>query len=237
MKQSLKSGEIEYSLIRKKMKNIRIRITGASEVIVSAPQVCPEKRIKDFVAENHKMIISNLEKIDRKRMLYYPAQYKSGESFHHLGVLTELNVIESEKRSANYKGNCLILTVPYNSDQEYIKNFFKSWSRRRAKKIFSERTEKIAPSFDDRIKQEIKISVRNMLTRWGSINTKRHTISLSVHLLRCEPELIDYVITHELCHLAHSNHSKEFYRELERYYPNRKVFDKMLEMYGLVDFN
>ena len=82
----------------------------------------------------------------------------------------------------------------------------------------------------------LTLSVRRMLTRWGSINPARRRLSLSVHLVRCETELIDYVIRHELCHLRISGHSIGFYRALGAYYPNRADMDKRLKTYGLVDF-
>ena len=109
-------------------------------------------------------------------------------------------------------------------------------SKRTARRVFAARLKTIAPAFPDVPIDHIRISVKNVLGRWGSINTKRHTLSLSVHLLRCETPLIDYVITHELCHYTHTNHSRAFYRLLERYFPNRKSFDKRLSEYGLIDF-
>jgi len=126
--------------------------------------------------------------------------------------------------------------VPPDADFRYKKALFILWSTRTARRVFAERLKIVAPAFPDISIDKIRISVKNVLGRWGSINTKRHTLSLSVHLLRCETPLIDYVITHELCHYAHSNHSHAFYRLLERYFPNRKSFDKRLSEYGLIDF-
>ena len=100
------------------------------------------------------------------------------------------------------------------------------WMERHAKKAFSARAQAILPRFPHLIEYDIRISVRNMLTRWGSVNTKRHTISLTVHLLRCEEALIDYVIMHEFCHYTHANHSRAFYEELSKHCTNRKLFDK-----------
>lgn len=130
----------------------------------------------------------------------------------------------------------LALYVPEGSVLDKRKAVFTRWAKKQALSVFSERARYLFPLFSDVIKKDIKISVRNMLTRWGSINIVRQTISLSVHLLRCEPELIDYIITHELCHLKYRNHSKAFYKELERFFPDRKVLDKKLNEYGLVDF-
>ena len=82
----------------------------------------------------------------------------------------------------------------------------------------------------------MRLTVRAMTTRWGSINPRRRTMSLSVHLLRCDVALIDYVITHELCHLACPRHSAAFYAALEARCPGRAQYDAALEAYGLVGF-
>jgi hypothetical protein len=58
--------------------------------------------------------------------------------------------------------------------------------------------------------------------RWGSMST-RGTLSLNRALLMCPPDVIDYVIVHELCHIAHPNHSPAFWALVERYLPDYRV--------------
>ena len=229
-------GFFDYMLTRKRTKNMRIRVTGASKVVVCAPYHLPESRIRQFVADNSVKIQASLYKIDSRRRLYYPTEYRDGEDFWYLGGKTPIRVMAAKKASAVYCDGELILNVPETSGFGQRKTVFTRWAKRQAKAVFEERASGILPCFSGLLKQDIRISVKNMLSRWGSINTSRHTISLSVHLLRCEPELIDYIITHELCHLKCLNHSKAFYRELEKFFPDRKRLDKRLKEYGLVDF-
>jgi len=59
------------------------------------------------------------------------------------------------------------------------------------------------------------VAVRNTKSRWGSCSS-RNDISLSLHLMRLPDELVDYILLHELCHIAHKNHSADFYRLLDR---------------------
>jgi predicted metal-dependent hydrolase len=58
-----------------------------------------------------------------------------------------------------------------------------------------------------------------MRTRWGSMSPAG-TLSLSPDLVRTPRECIDYVILHELCHLAHNNHGPAFRALLERVLPD-----------------
>ncbi len=59
-----------------------------------------------------------------------------------------------------------------------------------------------------------RVSVRNQRSRWGSYSSKR-TMSLNWRLLLMPPDMVEYVILHELAHSRHLNHSAEFWCELE----------------------
>ncbi|HPF02398.1 MAG TPA: M48 family metallopeptidase, partial [Bacteroidales bacterium] len=64
--------------------------------------------------------------------------------------------------------------------------------------------------------------------RWGSC-TSRGKITISSELIKLDPAYTDYVIIHELCHLKHHNHGKDFYRLLEELVPDYKALRKELK--------
>lgn len=232
MKKDAKTlGGLEFQIQRKKMKNMRIRVTGDKCVCVSAPLRLPENRINAFVAQHEGFIRQRLHAVEQQRSRCYPKAYESGDSFCMLGQRFSLRVMRDKKAFAGLVGNELVLCVPNGGS---AKALFSQFIMRSAKRVFHERLAALAPKVNP--KNTIKLSVRGMLTRWGSINPKRFTMSLSVHLLRCEPDLIDYVVMHELCHLQTANHSRAFYKTLESHCPDRRMLDKRLKAYGLVDF-
>ncbi len=76
-----------------------------------------------------------------------------------------------------------------------------------------------------------KCSVRLQTTRWGSCTLQGH-ISLNGQLLFFPPELAEYVMIHELCHLRHMNHSPEFWQEVSKYVPDWQIRRKNLQKSG-----
>lgn len=68
--------------------------------------------------------------------------------------------------------------------------------------------------------------------RWGSCNSKRN-ISLNPYIMKLRPEMIDYIIVHELAHLVHLNHSKEFYHLIENYLPEYRKVENEIKSFAL----
>lgn len=76
-----------------------------------------------------------------------------------------------------------------------------------------------------------KITVRNQKTRWGSCSSKGN-LNFNSLLMLAPPEVLDYVVVHELCHRKQMNHSKAFWLEVEKVLPNYKEVRKWLKEEG-----
>lgn len=76
-----------------------------------------------------------------------------------------------------------------------------------------------------------KVTVRNQVSRWGSCSAKGN-LNFNCLLMLCPPEILDYVIVHELCHRKHMNHSKDFWAEVEWAMPDYKEREKWLKDNG-----
>ena len=71
-------------------------------------------------------------------------------------------------------------------------------------------------------------TIKKMKTRWGSCSSKG-SINLNIDLIKLPEQCIKTVILHELCHLVHMNHSKEFYALMTAEMPDWKIWDKQLK--------
>ncbi len=96
--------------------------------------------------------------------------------------------------------------------------------RRRAKETIPLRVQHFAPLIGV---SPTRITITGATTRFGSCSGK-NSISFSFYLMRFPEEAVDYVVVHELCHILHHNHSKEFYKEIEKILPDYKERERLL---------
>ena len=117
----------------------------------------------------------------------------------------------------------LYYTVSGKLTEEELKDLTK-----KAKKVFPERVAYYAPLVGV---EYGKIFIRHQHTRWGSCSSKGN-LNFNCLLMLAPPEVLDSVVVHELCHLKEMNHSKKFYAEVLRVYPDYKKCQKWLKEHG-----
>lgn len=77
-----------------------------------------------------------------------------------------------------------------------------------------------------------RITIRNQKTRWGSCSSKGN-LNFNCLLMLTPPEVIDYVVVHELCHRKEMNHSKAFWHEVAKILPDYKKHVQWLKKEGI----
>lgn len=76
-----------------------------------------------------------------------------------------------------------------------------------------------------------RITIRNQKTRWGSCSSTG-TLSFNYRLMFAPPRVLDYVVVHELCHLTHMNHSRDFWNLVASVMPDYKQYKVWLKEHG-----
>jgi len=220
-----------YEVHRKKVKNINLRIKPNMEIYISVPMNLHRDYIENFIRSKEEWIKSVLKKVEDVKEKQKGFEYKNGEIYKFLGK--EYNLIV---RTGNFNGvslkndaksNVMILTVNENifENIDEKKKVMEKWYFENAKKLFLKFVEKWLEILDEHVE---KVAIKPMKTRWGSCNYVKKYINLNTELMKRTPFEIEYVILHELTHLKYPNHGKGFYNYIERYMPNYKVAEKML---------
>lgn len=103
------------------------------------------------------------------------------------------------------------------------------WLREKAGEIIDERAMEygkiIGVSYNN-------IRIKDTKSRWGSCSSKSN-LNFSWRIIMAPPEVMDYVIVHELCHLLHMNHSKEYWATVEKYMPDYENHKEWLRKNGM----
>lgn len=108
--------------------------------------------------------------------------------------------------------------------QKHMREQIYKWYRTQAGNIIEERVRYYADILGETYGQ---IRIKDQKSCWGSCSGKRN-LNFNWHLVLTPPEILDYVVVHELCHLREMNHSPAFWREVEGILPDYKERRKWL---------
>jgi predicted metal-dependent hydrolase len=219
-----------YTLERKKVKNINLRIRSDGSVYVSANLSVPEGVIEAFLAKKAEYILSALDKYSAiTKYADTDHDFITGESFGYLGKNLRLVVICAEKNNVSSDGVHLTLCLA-SSDNKTIRNkLINKWYDRQCRTVFNEVMTTTYPTFQKYGVSMPKLKLRDMTSRWGSCHPKRGVITLNKRLIEAPRNCIEYVVMHEFTHFLHSNHSKQFYNVLSALMPDWKERKHLLE--------
>jgi predicted metal-dependent hydrolase len=224
---------IRYTVVRshKRRKTIQITIDHERGVVVAAPMRVPQREISDLVLRRADWVLQRLGK--------HPAngqrrQFLSGESVPFLGRDVRLYVVGSAaKRTAvTFRCDALTAVVPAHLGDEERRDAIETaltlWYRARAGEVFAERLQYWAEIAGYAPKA---VLVRSQRRRWGSCSSDG-TIRLNWRLVMAPPDIIDYVVVHELAHVRVKDHSSGFWAEVARMLPDFKERQRQLHEIG-----
>lgn len=238
---------IHYDIIRKPKDNklilsksarkVVIKVHPDQRVVATVPYDATERSIQEAMLKRSRWIWKNIEEFAKQKDYVLPKRYVSGETQFYLGRRYVLKVLIDSEQVSNVKlsRGKLNVTLRKNCDDRAVKvkPLLNKWYQHKAKAIFNERLNKMLPK-TTWVTGTPSFRIMAMKKQWGSCSTKGN-LMLNPHLIKASKECIDYVILHELCHIAEHNHSEKFWRLLTQVMPHWKEvkakLDDMAEMY------
>ncbi len=217
---------ITITLERKNIKNMYLRVLPPNgEVKVSAPLFLSDEDILEFVKSRKDWILKKQELILNNK-IKAPLKYTNGEKHSLWGEEYTLQLIKNSEIKGAFVDKekwILYLPVPNRSTIEKRENILNEFYRNELQyaipSVLSKCSEKVG-----RHPKEVKV---RKMKNWG--NCKQNgVITLNLNLAKKKPIFLEYVLTHELCHLIEFNHGKKFKKLMDKFCPNWKKIKKEL---------
>jgi hypothetical protein len=226
------SETIDFSLSFSLRQRVSIAVEPDGAVIVKAPTEATLESVLDHLRKKAGWIIRQRDQFAEFGPAMPPKRYASGETHRYLGRQYRLRVTQGRSPSVKLVGRFFEIVTPDKSDTDAVRKQLDGWYRRRATKVFCDCLERCLRPSHFRELTLPEWSIRQMKRRWGSC-TKDGAMLLNPLLIQASPRCIEYVITHELCHLIHHNHNAGFFHLLDRVMPDWRERKARLETQGL----
>jgi predicted metal-dependent hydrolase len=162
---------------------------------------------------------TELDQIEQKIKKRAPGYYGSSETHRYLGRQYRLKIAESSAASVKLSRGYFYINLPDKNNPEQVEALLNNWYRHQAQRVFQGRLAVCLAKLHFLKLDPPAFEIRPMQARWGSC-TSAGKIILNLKLIQVPKLYLDYVITHELCHLKEHNHSQRFYELLDRVMPN-----------------
>lgn len=221
------SSTIEYLLEHTDRKTLGIRVHPDNTVQVLAPLDASLEKVSEKVKKKAAWILKQQDFFLSFHPLTPPRKYVSGETHMYLGKQFRLK-LHTGKPSVKLAGGFIHITTPNTDNKDKIKSQLNDWYKSKAEKHFNALFRAYYPLMGKLTTKEVELHYRWMKKRWGSCDVKGG-IHLNLELIKAPKKCIEYVIVHEICHLAHHNHSRAFYDLLEKEFPKWRETKNRLE--------
>lgn len=213
---------IEYDIIKSNIKNVYIQVKD-EKVIVKAPNKLKEEQIKKIVETKKEWIYKKLVENEKRKK-------ENRQVVKLLGKEYKLLIKFEDNQSAKMyiENDKLIIEIPKKQidkteqiKEELIDSMYKKVAEKEvdmAMQIIT-RIVGIAPK---------KYKIKKLKSAWGTC-TSNQNITINSSLMQYDRKVIQYVVLHEVCHLKYMNHSREFWKMVEKYMKDYKEVKKILK--------
>ncbi|GKX65948.1 M48 family metallopeptidase [Inconstantimicrobium mannanitabidum] len=223
--------EIEFTVKHSRRKTIGIQIVPTGEVRVMCPIGVSDETVVNLVKKKGKWIVEKQEELSKINASIIKRRAVNGESYLYLGknYTLQINICKQDKEASVKLLRGKLIVTTHNAEEEFIKSALEKWYRERALEKISERVEYYTTFFD---KEPRSIRVKEQKRRWASC-TYRDDLLFNWRCVMAPMYIIDYVVVHELCHMPHKDHSKNFWNAVGKILPDYQERRQWLKENGM----
>jgi len=202
----------EVVIIKKRNKNTYIRVKEDMKIYVTTNYLTSKRYIKNLLDENYNYLVKMVNNMCKKN--------EKKDLFFYLGNSYDIIFVNDLKKVDVDSDNLVIYAKDVNQ--------LNRWYNKVIKDTFIERFTYIYNIFDE-VNVMPSLHIRKMKSRWGVYNRVKHSVTLNSELIKYNIRCLDYVIVHELSHVIHFDHSKNFWSLVGKYCNNYKTIKKELK--------
>jgi len=228
MKRVVNAGgrRIEYTLIQSARSNVLFQALPEAGIRVYAPKYMRLRDIDAMVRERADQLMQMLESVEARLEADRQAHpVVDGGAILIEGRRCVLRLHEGARRSGRLEGDEYHLTLPEPDSDPAVRAAIRSTLSVMALARIRERLDYYIPRVG---RAPGRIAIRDQKSRWGSCSQKGN-LNFNWKLIMAPPQVLDYVVIHELCRLIEFNHSPRFWSLVEARMPEYAVWKKWLK--------
>ena len=216
---------IAVDIQRKNIKNIHLSVLPPNgKVRLSVPLETKDNVIDAFIRTRISWIKEQQETF-KNQLRQSKREYVSGETVYLFGNQYFLKVIHSKVNDIKIDGKTILMGVRNNTRTESRERLMNEWYRDLLKPQIQKRVEELIEKTG---KTPPDWQIKLMKTKWGSCNNEDGRLLFNLQLAKKPYECINFVVTHEFCHLFDKTHGKIFIAKMDELLPNWRELKKEL---------
>lgn len=232
----LQGHAVDYELLRSRRRTMTFSVSPAG-LSVRAPFGMSQPSIEAAVQEKARWILRKLDGMQQREehMAALKMDWQAGAQLAYLGGILQVQVDPHAAKEVLIASDeavdvwVLMLALPVTASEKKIRDATKKWLVQQATQHYTERMNHFAPLLGVRWRT---MTLTNANTRWGSAKADG-SIRLHWRLMQFSPEVIDYVVAHELSHLRELNHSPRFWATVASVLPDYEARQRQLKAHVL----
>jgi predicted metal-dependent hydrolase len=223
---------IPYAIERgRRRKTVAIGVDPVDGVYVRAPGDTPTTKLDAIVHRKARWILERQRRHEDLPPPPTPREFVSGETFRYLGRQYRLKLERTADADALVRiaeGRLIVPVASKESSQASARERLVGWYRERAAIRVPERVEAWSAKLG---LHPSSVLIREPKKRWGSADASGN-VRFNWRIIQTPTRLIDYVVAHELVHLAHPDHTRDFWSALGRAMPDYEIRREALRRFG-----
>ena len=220
-----------WTLTHVRRRSTKLKVCGPTVLEVVAPLAYPAEQAEAFIRAKADWVLNTAQKLATEASAVAKFSTKAGGIVPFMGQSYTLTVAYHPVRSSvRLDGSLLRVCLPPERQGSAISitHALITWYAEQAKQYLGKKTLEWSRIIGVK---PLSVAIRDPKTRWGSCSS-RGSINYSWRIMLAPPQVIDYLVVHELCHLLEPNHSSRFWQHVEFFLPDWQNNRRWLKLHG-----